>query len=204
MKRYHFYSAVLVIVVFSTINCYKREEIITEYIPTELKEYSIFEKGSYWLYKNENDGNIDSTYIFSGPIFNYYQMSETDYTATEQCQIFYDGSFIGSTFITPDEYKLYINGHSYVGIKPESLLPGKIFTLESKTTLTNINLLDSITIYNHTFHNVFVTQWQRIYSQTDTFRYTSYFVKKVGLVKFTCRMHNVDTTWTLVNCHAIH
>jgi hypothetical protein len=81
--------------------------------------------------------------------------------------------------------------------------PGHVFTLGSESTLTNIASLDSMTIYNHTFYNVFVTRWQRITSQSDTFRFTSYFVKKIGLIKYDQLMYNTDTSWTLLRSHTV-
>ena len=72
----------------------------------------------------------------------------------------------------------------------------KIFNLNSVE-------LDSLTIYNTTFHNIFITQYQYITSLNDTLTHTCYFVKKIGLIKYISQKNSKDTTWNLINYHAI-
>ncbi len=182
----------------------KKDEPTTHYIPASLKEYAVFQSGSYWIYKNEITGHLDSAFISSPPVYRYNHSGGYDYDPIDEaCQINYFGSFIQTAYIYFDMYYLFFKGYNCQVMDATSYEPGHVFILGSESTLTNIASLDSMTINNHTFHNVFVTRWQRITSQSDTIRFTSYFVKKIGLIKYDQMMYNTDTTWTLLRSHLV-
>jgi len=202
MKRFLFVSIILLLFSLSITEC-KKKQVVTEYIPGELKEYALFQPGSFWIYKNENTGTFDSTYISEKPEFTYYSESSYDNTITEICHIFYNGPFIQTTYLDPYTYTMGFIRYGFEAIQSNSFVPGRIFQLDGATTLKYFPLVDSMTLSNKTFHNVFVTQWQYITSQGDTFRNTSYFVKKIGLIKFNHKEPNADTTWHLINYHTL-
>jgi hypothetical protein len=186
------------------ISCIKKQSASTEYIPSTLKDYSIFQLGSYWLYKNEITGNYDSTYIADGLSFTYNHEGDNDYSSIlECCTIHYSGSFLQETYVTPTAYTLFFKGLQLEAIDPSSFFPNHVFEIDPETNLTNISTLDSMTIYNNKFYAVFITKWQRIRSYTDTLRCISYFVKKIGLVRFERYENRTDTIWNLMNYHII-
>jgi hypothetical protein len=185
-------------------SCTKKKETTTNYIPDNLKTYSIFQKGSYWQYKNEITGILDSTVIAKGPLLTYHQDEPYDYSPiVEECEIFYGGTFLKTAYVNPSFYQLGIDAYAFEAIQSYSFSPGQIVILEPQTTLTYVSLKDSLKIYNHTFTDVLITKWQRITSQSDTFSCTSYFVKKIGLVKYIRQVNAADTTWNLINYHVI-
>ena len=186
------------------IHACRKEEPATHYIPASLKAYAVFQAGSYWIYKNEVTGNLDSVFIANSPVFNYNHSGGYDYDPIdEECLIRYYGSFIQTTRVYYDMYTLFFKSYSCRVIEAASYKPGHVFTLGSESTLTNIASLDSMTIYNQTFYNVFITRLQRIPSQSDTSRFTSYFVKNIGLIKYNQMMDNTDTTWSLLRYHIV-
>ena len=98
---------------------------------------------------------------------------------------------------------MYITRYEFEAIDPTSFVPDQIINLGGGATLKYFPLIDSITIGNTNFHDVFVTQHQYISLAGDTFTNTSYFVKKIGLIKFNRKEPNADTTWHILNYHTI-
>ena len=89
MKRCNFILIILILFSILITSCKKKQAVVTDYIPSELKEYALFQPGSFWIYKNENTGKIDSTYISKKPEFDNYSASYDNNTITELCQVFY-------------------------------------------------------------------------------------------------------------------
>ena len=204
MRRILFISITQLIISLSMTSCSKKQSVSTEYIPSTLKDYSIFQSESYWLFKNEITGNYDSTYIVNGLSFTYNHEGDNDYSPIlECCTIPYSGSFLQETYIEPTAYTLFFKGFQLEAIDPSSFLPAHVFELDPITSLTNMSTLDSMTIYNNKFYNVFITKWQRIRSSTDTIRCLSYFVKKIGLIRFERYENMTDTIWNLMNYHIV-
>jgi len=203
MKRCNFILIILILFSILITSCKKKQAVVTDYIPSELKEYALFQPGSFWIYKNENTGKIDSTYISKKPEFDNYSASYDNNTITELCQVFYDGSFLFKTNLSPSIYDILFTDYGFEAINSRSFQPNQLFQLNGATTLKYFPLVDSMKFDNNTFHNVFVTQWQYINLQRDTFKNTSYFVKKVGLIKFNHKEPNADTTWHLINYKAV-
>jgi hypothetical protein len=203
MTRLNFYSLILLFSSFFLTDCTKKTSQTTEYIPAELKDYALFQPGSYWIYLNEVSGDSDSSFISKKPEFNYYIPSEVSTIITELCSVYYEGPFLAKTDLSPSSYVLYFPGDIFEAIKPISFSPGQSFNLDGATTLKYLPLVDSMKIADNTFYNVFITQWQYISSQHDTTTNTCYFVKKVGLIKFRHKEAASDSTWYVIRFHAV-
>jgi len=52
-----------------------KKNVETIYIPEYLKQYGVFQVGSYWVFKNELTGIIDSSFIVSPPYIYFNQIS---------------------------------------------------------------------------------------------------------------------------------
>jgi hypothetical protein len=202
VKREVLIVTAFLMILLPNLGC-KKKQVVTEYIPNELKEYALFQPGSFWIYRNEITGGTDSTYISNKPEFTYHSEGYDDYTIPEICHLLYDGSFFISTQLEPHRYYIFINRYEFEAIQPTSFVPNQIINLYGGATLRYFPLIDSMTINNNTFHDVFVTQHQFISLTSDTFTNTSYFVKKIGLIKFNRKIANADTTWHILNYHAI-
>jgi hypothetical protein len=203
MKRFFSISFMLLFISLLTTECHKKSQKTTEYIPSELKDYALFQPGSFWIYKNENTGNIDSTFISKKPEFIYYSASYDNNTITELCQVFYEGPFLSTTNLSPSTYHIIFPDYSFEAINPISFKPDQIFELDGATTLKYFPLVDSMKIGNNTFYDIFITQWQFVSLQHDTTTNTCYFVKKVGLIKFNHKAPTSDSTWNILRFHVL-
>ena len=122
MKRSISLSLMLAILSLTFTNCSKHDEVFnnevkTNYIPADLKEYAIFKPGSFWLYKNEITGKIDSTYLADSLYFIYSHEGGYDYDPIlERCLIRYRGSFIQQADISSNGYVLFFKTFSFTAI----------------------------------------------------------------------------------------
>jgi hypothetical protein len=204
MNKRRYLNIICVILLISLLNCKKKSEVNTRYIPNILKEFAFFKPGSFWIYLNEASENMDSSFIIKNPEFTYNQNGgySTD-EIFEECVIRYEGGFIYSTTLGHQSYTIRFPRFGFEAINATTFTPDQTFQLNGSTTLKYFPLVDSMVINNIIFHDVFITQWQWINSLGDTFRNTSYFVKKVGLIKFIHKEPNSDTTWHLLRYHTI-
>lgn len=182
----------------------KKEKPSTYYIPVSLKQYAVFQPGSYWIYKNEVTGKSDSNYISQPPVFLFYQGSPEYGLIEEEAMIYYHGAIFQSGSIRYNYYHLAFNSHSTnAAIYAGSYEPGYKIHEASGATISNLAMLDTVAINGITYHGVFVTEWKEILVSKDTLRDVSYFVKGVGLVKIEQHLGGTDTTWTLLRSHTV-
>lgn len=201
MKKFILYLLLLFIIII--LSCSKKKSVTTEYIPSELKEYLLFKYGSLWIYKNENTGTFDTSTVLKDPVFTYNHHGGYDYDPIwEECITVFTGSFLKEADLDPTWGILDFSGYGCQVLHAGSNSIGQIFYTES-SSLKYLNLLDSLTINNHLFHDVLVTRWNILPQHNDTIQSTSYFVKHIGLIKYIHKVNNIDNTWTLIDYHVI-
>jgi hypothetical protein len=181
--------------------CHKQEPFI-ETIPEQLRVYSIFQAGSFWIYKNETTREIDSTFIHFPPQFTYFQVDE--YLFFELCDINYGGTLISSSLSSWDEYRITKkNELSSPCLRSASFQPGYIYSYYHNTYFKNISYFDSLIINDNVFYDVMNTLYKTTNENQDTLTYTFYLAKSVGLVKLNLKINNFDTTWSLLRYHVV-
>jgi hypothetical protein len=191
-------------IIFSLCSCYKRKPA-TYYIDASFKEWVVFKKGSYWVYLNEKRQSEDSTFINmqtrdaislpgqEGPdCFEgfYYDLSNGFISAVSG-QRDYNESYASYSVFFPDEY-------SMTGLSTANL---KIPVDESYHTPILVEKIDTMFLNNNKFTNVIHTR--------DTIKFFNnlqddfYFVKNIGLIKFSIRTNSFDSTWSILRWHVI-
>jgi hypothetical protein len=187
------------IFLFCLMGCTKVKQIPTNYIPQDLKDCLVFKSGSYWVYLNESNSTIDSNYITGGPVYSttITGFGKNDYYS-QQCKIIYDGSFIDSITIIEKNYSLYLNNFLFSGSEATTFTPGKISYTGPNDTLRGIAFLDTITINNKIFEDIYLTQYSSVTTQGKPYSCFAYFVRNVGLIRFDYRYNGNTTTWSLL------
>jgi hypothetical protein len=192
----------LLLLIISFSAC-KRKEPSIVYIPEEIKEYSIFQNDSYWVFKNETTGVIDSTFIQDPPQYTYTQGSD-DVPSFEVCYLKYDSKFITRSQINWEQYLIgFRNGLVGPCLRAESFQPGYVKKFDSYSLFKNINYFDSLEINSKVYYKVMNTFYQTTNSNDDTLMYTYYLAKSIGLVKVNLHVSNYDTTWSLLRYHVV-
>ncbi len=199
-------ALLLLLLVFPLLHsCSKMER--TEYpFPDDLKPYCMFKKGSYWIYRNDLTGSKDSACLLSTPTIRWGPYSETGSLFAQYATGWFGGNFIYSFSAGYDwhasEYRLY---HTYFH-EPgsESILSGHIVKGYSEINERDnfnyrvIGIEDTLTIGNTVYHGVLTTQFARLrHPNGDSVKYTYFFDKVHGLVKFVRGYGGIDTTWSL-------
>lgn len=202
MKPYRIFFFIQVLFILLIFLGCNKESGWKEYIPEQLKQYSIFQEGSYWVYKNEITGAIDSSYISSPPDYRYGDpVNNPPLNTYESCEISYGGTFLSHASITTDQYRLDLKKHYLILCLCSYFQIG--YTLGGNPSFKNLNYFDSLIVNNKTFYKVMNTQNQELINPGDTITYTNFLAKSIGLIKFRVNRNHKDTTWSILRYHVV-
>jgi hypothetical protein len=188
-------EAFILLMAFVFISGCKKESTEYQYLSSEIKEWSVYQPGSYWIYKNEVTGLIDSSYIKSQPEvrFDWIQVTDRYAIAQEEIRYVVSGSFLQVLYIDQSgSWEQFYNqsGHKNYGLL--WYIKGEGFHKTEK--IQNFQIND--TSYSNVLHSVYNVS-------TDTSFVESWIVKNVGVIKYLKRIGNIDTTWTLMRYHSV-
>ncbi len=176
------------------------------YIPEQMIEYSVFQAGSYWIFKNEITGRSDSIYILNSPRHDYLNISGMQGGQIwEFYYIVYGGSLFQEAMLSPSENDIIFKNGFYYGeqnpcLMSASFQPG--FIQENiEFSFRNLEYFDSVEINNKMFYNVIHTLWQKTPNSGDTTTADYFIAKSVGFIKLNLKENKHDTTWTLLRYH---
>ena len=180
------------------IGCSKKSGY-NEYIPEQLKQYSVFQKGSYWVYLNEATGAIDSSYLSKPPFYLYNDpVNDPPQNRYETCDIYFGGNFLSHSFTRTSDYTIIFNNGKGSICLYDNFQPGY-----TQRSFKNLNYFDSLVVNNKTYYHVMNTQYKSWNHPGDTTIYTYYLAKSTGLIKFSLNINHQDTTWSILRYHVI-
>jgi hypothetical protein len=192
---------VFLIVLDLLFGCTKKNKVEHDTIPTELKQWYLFQKGSYWIYNNDKTQKIDSSFINKIPEVSETWVNPGDGPIVDDYSIYFENSFIEGYSISP--FNIGIN--SYLGsgglAYMTSVNEGKKFFFDN-VVYEYVHYYDSLLILNKSFHDVRYTKFSEPTS-TDSLTFDYYFSKYIGLIKFSYSRGGKDTTWNLLRWHVI-
>jgi len=181
-------------------NC--KKEPIHYTIPDELKQLSVFNKGSYWIYINEKTSVLDSTYVKTDPDFYTLGINDKDNSPL------YDAVIV--TVVSSFLHDYYTQFTSIIIDFKRSF--GTAFEIDAKVgqkygsshdIFELINYFDSISLNNQIYKSVFFTRNTIVHDLVDTIKYDFYLAKNIGLIRLEKKYLNADTTWSLVRYHLL-
>ncbi len=178
----------------------KKEDNTDRYIDHLLKEYVVFKKGSYWIYRNETTASNDCTYVTRDPnsgVGNGSTLEEIYYTFSGN--LFYDiylwkgsdYSVCAYDFHNPNgNYfralnSMYTNGTSSAPF-PDCIL---------------VERLDTLYVNSQFFTNVIHTQSTNLIY--DNMHNEAWFVKNIGMIMYRKKSNTFDSTWSILRWHAV-
>ncbi|MCX6305488.1 MAG: hypothetical protein NT040_11020 [Bacteroidetes bacterium] len=198
-----FISVQLLLLLSVFIGCSKKSGY-NEYIPEQLKQYSVFQEGSYWVYKNESTGMIDSSYLLKPPVYLYNDpVNDPPQNRYETCDIYFGGTFLLHSTTSTSDYLMSFKNASGSVCLYNNFQPGYTLDNDYYHSFMNLNYFDSLIINNKTFYHVMNTQYKSWNHQGDTTTYTYYLAKSIGLIKFTLDKNHQDTSWSILRYHVI-
>jgi hypothetical protein len=204
MKFFSIFISILLLLIFLIFSGCNKNKAHDEYIPDQLKQYSVFQMGSYWVFKNESTGAIDSSYLLKPPVYLYDDpVNDPPQNLNETCEIYYGGTFLLSSWVSPDQYLVnFKNGYGGFCLY-SNFKPGYTVGDYAGGLFKNLGFLDSLVINDQTFHQVMKTQYQSLTFDLDTITQTYYLAESVGIIRVQLRKNQIDTTWSLVRYHVV-
>lgn len=178
----------------------------------------MFKKGSYWIYRNDMTGVEDSSYLYSTPTIEPSPYSETGPIA-HYLNCYFGGNFLYSVNVSYDwRASVYRLSHYYFTDGRESfrsdgsksIISGNLEKGYSEISENGnfkylvIGINDTLTIDKTVYNNILTTQFSRFHLQSgDTIRFTYFYDKIKGLIRFMKTAGGTDTTWSLVRSHVL-
>jgi hypothetical protein len=147
MKRYIRQFAVVTLLPFLMIVSCKTKEKETHYIPSYIKQYSLFQVGSYWIYKNEITDLFDSCFIDTSPTIMFADLTSMNIDLWETFNIKYNSSFILESWYMFDKYHIGLQpNHDVVCLSGSSITPGYSYKMSDSKIFSNLIIFDTLII----------------------------------------------------------
>jgi len=195
--------SILIVIILAT-SCAKEGSHYS--VSQEFKDYFLFQKGSFWIYKNDSTNVIDSAYLTGSPQYTVLSTGEkrkSDPT-TEQYFVDFQSQILSGYLILSGED----DNSLLIGVGPilntwgiiDYLSPDTNFFINSAPQ-GYIKLwpkLPTIEINSIIFSNIIHT---RFYN--DNLNCNFYFAKNIGLIKISGYWENKNQSWSLLRYHII-
>jgi hypothetical protein len=198
----------IVVLLMSGVGCKKKEP--RHYtISDELKQWYLYQRGSYWIYWNESTNILDSTYVEIDPAYSTYHSTVSDDVVDTYDHISnkYEGAFVQGFAIDPSEVSChlnFLNNSSAEYAYLTNVIEGSYIDI-SGDRFEYVKHYDTLTFNGITFENVRYTKCSRKYIQkiSNSIVLHFYCAKNIGLIKFRFEYNGQDTTWSLLRFHVI-
>ena len=192
------------LILLLTGGCKKKETSQILYIDDSFKEWSLFQKDSYWVYLNEVNLTKDSSFVNMDPRSGFSPPPNEGATVYYE-QIYYEltNSFIKSVKIyrDPNQSDIIFGNYYPSDFALVVLISG--YTngtwLGSAYYCSFVEKLDTLLVNTNKFTNVIHTRVSNSYY--NNMQYDYYFVQNIGWVKYSVKTNTIDTTWSLVRWH---
>jgi hypothetical protein len=185
-------------------SCSKKQEKPHYLIPDSLKDYSVFQKGSYWIYKLSGSNSSDTTKVFS--LVSYTENSNQNYDQGPLNDI------IVIRFISNILSEFYINHYGLTiddkeGWSGASLITGLSPGQQTKTSnnliYEYVEYLDTFSINGNSWYKVIHSKYSYQPNRINSWQLEYFICKNVGLVLYKKKMNGADSIWSLGSYHVV-
>ena len=202
MRKLSFFF-VFICLIFTS--CYKKENPEHYVISTDFRKWVDFNDGSYWVYKNENSGVIDSCFIVHKGEYTYREFSDAGYYYDIIQIILSRGTFFQSIEVQAEANYDFATIGLIKGTEENSLRSdiqkGQRIAV-GKGIYKVVDVLDSVQINNYYFKNVIHTRSANPWT-VDSIIHDYFFSKGIGLIRLHQTLMNTDSTWNLLRWKTI-
>jgi len=190
----------LLLLPIMTLNCKKQNSVYS--IQDSFKPWVIFQKGSYWVYLNEVNHTIDSTYIDKSPT-SFYTPPAPASIQYEEVTFTYSSGFLKKMYVSSGKDVPYCILGDY--IDDTRALSARIIdnsSIQVSESCWLVEKIDTVVINNKVFTNVLHTRDTNNHPSSLSVK-DFYFMKDVGLIKYSIKTPNIEGTWSLMRWHCI-
>jgi hypothetical protein len=183
------------------IGCKKEQAHYT--ISQDFMKWVYFKEGSYWIYKNEKKGIIDSCYIASKALFATSNSEKDLGYLFDFIEMHFNSSFLETGYIrsTPTfDYADYYTGDWTIGSIRTNINIGQKVKW-GDDVYEELAFYDTFTLNDSVFRNVIHTRIAYPGYSYDSIIRQYYFSKNIGLIKYEKTELNTDSIWSLMRWH---
>ena len=185
---------------FFLVECKKERVHYT--IPQELKDMALFQKNSYWIFKNENSNTVDSCFVDHDPDAYTLGINESDGPLRDIILVDVENSFINRYSMDFSEIMISNGACSGIIYYVNTKIGGTYISWE-KTKFENLAYYDSIFINNIKIYSVHHTRYSFRSVYSDSAVYDYYVAKNIGIVKYQQHLNGTDTIYSIIRWHTI-
>jgi len=201
-----FFFTVCLIFVVMVSGCKKKNSGQHVYISEAFKSWTYFNKGSYWVYKNDSTLAIDSVFLSGNPQILEVPINDYDGSTIEVIGMPYSSSLINFCHMDinlsgNESYQITLNNDG--SFNPWGLLAynSDNFILVSTPNGYRTLSVDSVYYIGQTkFYNVVHTQCT---DNSSTKIYNFWFAKDIGLIKLVGANTNPSFSWSVLRYHVV-
>jgi hypothetical protein len=190
-------------VTLALIGCKKNVAHYT--ISQDFMNWVYFKEGSYWIYKNEKKGIIDSCYIANKALFATSNSEKNQGYLFDFIEMHFNSSFLETGYIrsTPTfDYANYYTGDWTIGSIRTNINIGQKVKW-GDDVYEELAFYDTFTVNDSVFRNVIHTKIAYPGYSDDSIIRQYYFSKNIGLIKYEKTELNTDSIWSLLRWHVI-
>jgi len=186
-------------------SCKKKETPQYFNIDKSFKDWSLFQKGSYWVFLNEISLQMDSSYVTTDPRIGYLPPDPDVINHYEQIYYELTNSFIKYVEINKNSSE---SDMSFSTDYADNTVFAALFSgytdgswFGSAYSCSFVEKIDTMIVNTNKFRDVIHTRVIDSYYNNLQFDY--YFVKNVGWVKYSIKTSTMDSTWSLLRYHVV-
>lgn len=176
-------------------------------IPAEMKAWTMFNPGSFWNYRNEKTGNIDTTFYKYGPYFRE--------TPCINCPVYqYMWFFVNSPVFVKFKLTGAADSNAKLNVTTRDRWNFNVLTYRTLIhpdassndssyyqSYKCLGLFSNFLLNGHSFSNVIATRLAGKDNNGKDYTVESWFARNIGLIKFHVKSGQGDTTWSLAGWH---
>ncbi|MDP1622753.1 MAG: hypothetical protein Q8M08_10500 [Bacteroidales bacterium] len=193
------------ILVFMIVYSCRKDEPKHYYISDAFKRWTVFKKGSYWIFQNDSTLAFDSVFVKENPTsIDVPSPFSKDNFTLEQIDMSYSSKFFYSSMITLEysgqQATFYISTYNFgsymlIASSFDNFIPyygntqeGSVYQVLSSDSVFYLGLQKFYNVVSaqHTINKKSLTCW---------------FARDIGLIKVTGENTNPDYSWSLLRYH---
>jgi hypothetical protein len=205
MSRFLATALIALTIIFS--GCSTTSSVPNYKVSDLFKSYCYFESGSSWTYTNDSIPSTDKVTISEINEYTRFEPSTDDYRY-QAIEISLDDNPLnmtlfeltaGTTQVEAGKmnslFRMYLkDGSYYLVFSPQYPLGEEISLGETIGRYTNVEILNTMTIYENTYESVYHT---RVIMDATSTEYHYYIAKNHGLVRFTVSTPQQEYSYSL-------
>lgn len=195
---------ILVFSVSLLVGC--KKQVTHHPVSTEFKEWTLYQVGSYWIYRNDSTSVLDSVYLPQPPFYEVCYDADHLYDTYEHFYIKFQSSFIMDAYLTSrkgggDDLQVRFYGGGGVPVLESKAEINKFYGDSSTTYYLYKERLQNYQFEGNSYPEVIHSIYQQTGNSIDIYNFL--IAKNVGLIKVYGTWNDTTRSWSLLRYRAV-